>query len=45
VPPLDERPVPSGGPTRWVLELRAGRAGEIGLLPGDRVIHRTMPRG
>jgi len=43
VPPLDERPVPSGGVTRWVLELRAGRAAEIGLLPGDRILHRTMP--
>lgn len=45
VPPLDERPVPSGGVVRWVLELRAGRAAEIGLLPGDRVLHRTTPRG
>ena len=45
VQPLNERPVPAGGKTRWVLELRAGRAGEIGLLPGDRVLHRTMPRG
>lgn len=45
VQPLNERPVPAGGTTRWVLELRAGRAGELGLLPGDRVLHRTMPRG
>ena len=45
VQPLSERPVPSGGTTRWVLELRSGRAAEIGLLPGDRVLHRAMPRG
>jgi uncharacterized membrane protein (UPF0127 family) len=45
VQPLNERPVPSGGTVRWVLELRAGRAAELGLLPGDRVLHRTMPRG
>jgi uncharacterized membrane protein (UPF0127 family) len=45
VTPLDERPVPAGGVVRWVLELRAGRAAEVGLLPGDRVLHRTMPGG
>ena len=45
VQPLNERPVPSGGTTRWVLELRSGRAAEIGLLPGDRVLHRTTTRG
>jgi uncharacterized membrane protein (UPF0127 family) len=45
VRPLDESPVPAGGRTRAVLELRAGRAAEIGLLPGDRVVHRIFPRG
>ena len=28
-----------------VLELAAGRAAQIGLLPGDRVLHRAVPRG
>jgi uncharacterized membrane protein (UPF0127 family) len=45
VRPLDESPVPAGGVTRAVLELRAGRAAEIGLLPGDKVVHRIFPRG
>jgi uncharacterized protein len=43
--PLDESPLPSVGPAKFVLELAAGRAGQIGLLPGDRVLHRAMPRG
>jgi uncharacterized protein len=45
VRPLDESPVPAGGVIRGVLELRAGRAAEIGLLPGDRVVHRIFPGG
>ena len=45
VPALDETPVPSGGRIRAVLELAAGRAAQIGLLPGDRVIHRIFPGG
>jgi uncharacterized membrane protein (UPF0127 family) len=45
VRPLDETPVPAGGTIRGVLELRAGRAAEIGLLPGDKVIHGIFPRG
>jgi uncharacterized membrane protein (UPF0127 family) len=45
VPALDETPVPAGGTVRWVLELAAGRAAELGLQPGDRITHRTMPRG
>lgn len=45
VRPLDESGAPSAGPAKFVLELAAGRAAEIGLLPGDRITHRAMPRG
>jgi uncharacterized membrane protein (UPF0127 family) len=45
VKPLDETPVPAGGQIRAVLELSAGRAAQLGLLPGDRVEHRIFPRG
>jgi uncharacterized membrane protein (UPF0127 family) len=45
VPPLDETPVPAGGTIRGVLELGAGRADQIGLSPGDHVLHRIFPRG
>jgi uncharacterized membrane protein (UPF0127 family) len=45
VRPLDESPVPAGGRIRAVLELAAGRAAQLGILPGDRVDHRIFPRG
>ena len=44
VPALDESPVPAGGTIRAVLELRSGRAAELGILPGDKVIHRIFTR-
>jgi uncharacterized membrane protein (UPF0127 family) len=41
--PYSEAPVPATGLTRGVLELRAGRAAELGIRPGDRVRHRIFP--
>ena len=35
--PLSERNVPSGGPVRAVLEVIAGTAKKLGIVPGDRV--------
>src|SRR3990167_3844525 len=43
--PLSEAPIPSGGPILGVLELAGGRAAEIGLLPGDKVVHRIFKGG
>ncbi|MCR5875733.1 DUF192 domain-containing protein [Phenylobacterium sp. J426] len=43
--PLDERPLPSSAPAQFVLELAAGRAAQLGLLPGDKVQHRAIPVG
>ena len=37
--PMSETPIPSYGPANGVLELRAGRADEIGAKPGDVVVH------
>ncbi|MDO1558670.1 DUF192 domain-containing protein [Brevundimonas sp. 2R-24] len=37
--PNSDAPIPSYGPARGVLEIRAGRAAEIGAQPGDRVEH------
>jgi uncharacterized membrane protein (UPF0127 family) len=42
--PLDETPLPAGGRVRGVLELAGGRAAQIGLMPGDRVVHRIFPQ-
>lgn len=40
--PMDETPIASGGDVVGVLELRAGRAAELGLQPGDRVRERIF---
>lgn len=37
--PMSETPIPSYGPANGVLEVRAGRADEIGAKPGDMVAH------
>ena len=37
--PYSEAVIPSNGPASGVLELRAGRADEIGAKPGDRISH------
>ena len=37
--PLSEALVPSGGPVRAVLEVVAGTAKKLGIVPGDRVTH------
>jgi uncharacterized membrane protein (UPF0127 family) len=42
--PLDDTPLPAGGRIRGVLELAGGRAAQIGLMPGDQVIHRIFPQ-
>ncbi len=40
--PLSELPIPSGGEVLGVLELRGGRAAEIGAQPGDTVRERIF---
>jgi len=43
--PFSEARIPSDGPARFVFEVNAGIAEEIGLEPGDRLVHaRVVPR-
>jgi len=43
--PYSEQPIYSGGPVTGVLELRGGRAAEIGAQPGDQVRHPFFRHG
>ncbi len=40
--PLSERTISSGVPVRFVLEVEAGVANQMGLKPGDRVRHSRI---
>lgn len=40
--PMSETPIPSEGAVLGVLEIRGGRAAEIDVEPGDRVIERIF---
>ncbi len=41
--PGDLTPIPAGAPTRFVLELRGGRAGALGIEAGDTLRHPSIP--
>ena len=42
--PYSTESIPSEGPARFVLEVNAGVAADIGLAPGDRLLHRRVER-
>jgi uncharacterized membrane protein (UPF0127 family) len=41
--PLTETPVPAAGRTRAVLEVNGGTSSRLGIKPGDRVRHSSLP--
>lgn len=43
--PKSEAPIPSHGEALGVLEIAGGRAGELGVKPGDKVGHRIFKLG
>lgn len=43
--PLSETPIPAGAPVLGVLEIRGGRAGELGVMVGDRVKEKIFSGG
>lgn len=43
--PMDTTPIPSQVPVQFVLEIPGGRAGEIGLEPGDKMEHDRVTPG
>ena len=43
--PFSDRLVPSGGPVRYVLEVVAGTAHQLGIAPGDRVESAAFKAG
>lgn len=42
--PFSTDSIPSDGPAQFVLEVNAGVADEIGLAPGDTLLHRRVQR-
>lgn len=42
--PFSEETIPSDGPARFVFEVNAGVAEEIGLEPGDSLVHARVER-